>query len=161
MKEFPRYWKYQILRRPFWIWKMAEISSESHFFFWYIANMIPGGPLNKMVPLMEDHGVGVGGARGPPLAHGLMGYVACQSLLGLLSWCHVMYSSLCDLIWSVTLQLKSVGARSFSELHRIELMRGNQNIIHSNWRHALLVLNRQQHSRLGGNSLMYTKFLKR
>ena len=33
--------------------------------------MIPDGPLNKMVPLTEDHGGGGGGARGPPLAHGL------------------------------------------------------------------------------------------
>ena len=30
--------------------------------------MIPEGPLNKMVPLTEDHG----GARGPPLAHRLI-----------------------------------------------------------------------------------------
>ena len=52
---------------------MAEISSESQFFSGNIANMIPEGPLNKMLPLMEDHegGGGGGGARGPPLAHGL------------------------------------------------------------------------------------------
>ena len=48
---------------------MAEISSESQFFFsGNITNMIPESPLNKMVPLTEDHG----GARGPPLAHGLI-----------------------------------------------------------------------------------------
>ena len=35
--------------------------------------MIPDGPLDKTVPLTEDHGGGGGGggARGPPLAHGL------------------------------------------------------------------------------------------
>ena len=33
--------------------------------------MIPECPLNKMVPLTEDHGGG-GDARGPPLAHGLV-----------------------------------------------------------------------------------------
>ena len=43
---------------------MAEISSESQFFSGNIANMIPEGPLNKMVPLTE-------GARWTPLAHGL------------------------------------------------------------------------------------------
>ena len=45
------------------------------FFSGNIASMIPEGPLNKMVPLTEDHGGGVGGgggARGPPLAHGLI-----------------------------------------------------------------------------------------
>ena len=41
---------------------MAEISSESHFFSGNIANMIPEGPLNKMVPLTEDHG----GVHGDP-----------------------------------------------------------------------------------------------
>ena len=60
-------------------WKLVVSPS---FFSGNIANMIPvpGGPLNKMVPLMEDHGGGGGGggegwgvegARGPPLAHGL------------------------------------------------------------------------------------------
>ena len=44
---------------------MAKISSESQFFSGNIANIIPEGPLNKMVPLTEDR------ARGPPLAHGL------------------------------------------------------------------------------------------
>ena len=34
--------------------------------------MIPEGPLNKMVPLTEDHGGWGGGAREPPLAHGLI-----------------------------------------------------------------------------------------
>ena len=49
---------------------MAEIGSESQFFSGNIANMIPEGPLNEMVPLSEDHGGGGGGggARGPPLA---------------------------------------------------------------------------------------------
>ena len=54
---------------------MAEISSESQFFSGNIANMIPEGPLNKMVPLTEDHGGGGGGGGvtwGPPLAHGLL-----------------------------------------------------------------------------------------
>ena len=37
-----------------------------------IANIIPGSPLKKMIPLMEDHGGG-GGAWGPPLAYGLEG----------------------------------------------------------------------------------------
>ena len=55
---------------------MAEIGSESQFFFsGNIANMIPEGPLNKMIPLTEDHGGGGGGGggvlQGPPLAHGL------------------------------------------------------------------------------------------
>ena len=50
---------------------MAEISSESQFFSGNIANMIPKSPLNKMVPLTEDHGCVWGGAWGPPLAHGL------------------------------------------------------------------------------------------
>ena len=52
---------------------MAKISSESQFFFSdNIANMIPEGTLNKMVPLTEDYGGGGWGrsARGPPLAHG-------------------------------------------------------------------------------------------
>ena len=31
------------------------------FFSGNIANMIPEGPLNKMVPLTEDHGGGGGG----------------------------------------------------------------------------------------------------
>ena len=57
----PRYWKSQILRWPFW--KMAEISSESQFFSSNIVNMIPEGPLNKMVPLTEDHG----GCMGTPV----------------------------------------------------------------------------------------------
>ena len=48
---------------------MAEIGSESQFFSGNIVNMIPEGPLNKMVPLTEDHGGW--GARGPPLTHGL------------------------------------------------------------------------------------------
>ena len=41
---------------------MAEISCESHFFSGNITNMIPEGPLNKMVPLTEDHG----GVHGDP-----------------------------------------------------------------------------------------------
>ena len=45
---------------------MAEISSESQFFSGYIANMIPEGPLSKMVPLTEDHGGGGGGVHGDP-----------------------------------------------------------------------------------------------
>ena len=52
-----------------WAWKMAEISSESQFFFsGYIADMIPKSPLNKMVPLTDNHGWA---AWGPPLTHGL------------------------------------------------------------------------------------------
>ena len=61
---------------------MAEMSCESQFFSGNIANMIPESPLNKMVPLTEDHvcvcvcgggggGGGGGVARGPPLAHGV------------------------------------------------------------------------------------------
>ena len=46
---------------------MAEIGSESQFFCGNIANMIPEGPLNKMVPLTEDHwGGGGGGGHGDP-----------------------------------------------------------------------------------------------
>ena len=41
---------------------MAEISSASQFFSGNITNMIPEGPLNKMVPLTEDHG----GCTGTP-----------------------------------------------------------------------------------------------
>ena len=54
---------------------MAEISSESQFFSGSIANMIPEGPLNKMVPLTEDHGGGGGGGRAPTLAQGLIAMV--------------------------------------------------------------------------------------
>ena len=36
-----------------------------------IANIIPGSPLKKMIPLMEDHGGG-GGCMGPPLAYGII-----------------------------------------------------------------------------------------
>ena len=73
---------------------MAEISSESRFLSGNIANMIPEGSLNKMVPLTGDHGGcgvcvcvcvwggggGGGGARGPPLAHGLYRLGVCYSL---------------------------------------------------------------------------------
>ena len=55
---------------------MAVISNESQIFSCNIANIIPESPLNKMVPLMEDHGDGGGGggwgAWGLPLAHGLL-----------------------------------------------------------------------------------------
>ena len=44
---------------------MAEIGSESQFFSGNIANMIPEGPLNKMVPLTEDH---LGGCMGTPVS---------------------------------------------------------------------------------------------
>ena len=67
---------------------MAEISSESQFFSGNIANMIPEGPLNKMIPLTEDQvvvvvvvvgggggggwwwwgGGGGGGSRGTPVS---------------------------------------------------------------------------------------------
>ena len=43
---------------------MSEISSESQFFSGNIANMISESPLNKMVPLTEDHGGGGGGCTG-------------------------------------------------------------------------------------------------
>ena len=43
---------------------MAEIGSESQFFSGNIANVIPECPLNKMVPLTEDHGGGGGGVHG-------------------------------------------------------------------------------------------------
>ena len=43
---------------------MAEISSKSQFVSGNIANMIPESPLNKMVPLTEDHGGGGGGGGG-------------------------------------------------------------------------------------------------
>ena len=50
---------------------MAEINSESQFFLSRnIANMIPESPLNKMVPLMDDH-MGEGGAWGHPFTHRL------------------------------------------------------------------------------------------
>ena len=38
------------------------------FFSGNIANMIPEGPLNKMVPLTEDHGGGGRGAGEPTIA---------------------------------------------------------------------------------------------
>ena len=53
---------------------MAGISSESQFFSDNIANMIPEGPLNKIVPLTEDHGGG-GGCMGTP--------VSSQTIIGL------------------------------------------------------------------------------
>ena len=37
---------------------MAEISSESQLFSGNIADMSSESPLNKMVPLTEDHGEG-------------------------------------------------------------------------------------------------------
>ena len=43
---------------------MAEISGESQFFSGNIGNMIPESPLNKMVPLVEDHG----GSKGTPVS---------------------------------------------------------------------------------------------
>ena len=43
---------------------MAEISGESQFFSGNIANVIPEDPLNKMVPLTEDHGGGGEGEGG-------------------------------------------------------------------------------------------------
>ena len=54
---------------------MAETGSQSHFFSGNIANIIPGGPLKKMIPLMEDHGGGgVCVCMGTPLAYGLTGH---------------------------------------------------------------------------------------
>ena len=52
----------------------------SPIFFGNIANMIPESPLNKMVPLTEDHGGRGGGARGPPLAHGLIPTTVVQGI---------------------------------------------------------------------------------
>ena len=43
---------------------MAEIGGESQFFSGKIAKMIPERPLNKMVPLTEDHG----GVNGTPVS---------------------------------------------------------------------------------------------
>ena len=43
---------------------MAEISSESRFFSGNIANMLAGGPLNKVLPLTEDHSLGGGWGLG-------------------------------------------------------------------------------------------------
>ena len=40
---------------------MAEKGSQSQVFFGNIANIIPGSPLKKMIPFMEDHGGGVHG----------------------------------------------------------------------------------------------------
>ena len=48
-------------------WPKRAVSPR--IFFGNIANIIPGSPLKKMIPLMEDHGGG--GAWGPPLAYGL------------------------------------------------------------------------------------------
>ena len=48
--------------------KWPKLVVSPSFFSGNIANMIPESPLNKMVPLTEDHG---GDARGPPLAHGI------------------------------------------------------------------------------------------
>ena len=50
-------------------WPKRAVSPS--FFSGNIANIIPGSPLKKMIPLMEDHGGG--GAWGPPLAYGLIG----------------------------------------------------------------------------------------
>ena len=53
--------------------KWPKLIVSPSFFSGNIANMIPEGPLNKMVPLTEDHGwgvgvrgVGVGGVHGDP-----------------------------------------------------------------------------------------------
>ena len=50
-------------------WPKRTVSSS--FFSGNIANIIPGSPLKKIIPLMEDHGGG--GTLGPPLAYGLPG----------------------------------------------------------------------------------------
>ena len=39
---------------------MAETGSQSQFFSGNIANIIPGSPLKKIIPLMDDHGGGGG-----------------------------------------------------------------------------------------------------
>ena len=39
---------------------MAETGSQYQFFSGNIANIIPGSPLKKMVPLMEDQGGCIG-----------------------------------------------------------------------------------------------------
>ena len=44
--------------------KFGEISCESHFYSCNIANLVSEGPLNKMVPLTEDHG----GCMGTPVS---------------------------------------------------------------------------------------------
>ena len=46
---------------------MAEISSESQFFSGNIANMIPEGPLNKMVPLTRKSITGSNASFSPDL----------------------------------------------------------------------------------------------
>ena len=46
---------------------MAEMGSQSQFFFGNIANIIPGSSLKRMIPLMEDHGGGGGGCMGTPV----------------------------------------------------------------------------------------------
>ena len=43
---------------------MAEKGSQSQFCSGNIANIIPGSPLKKMIPLMEDHEGG--GVHGDP-----------------------------------------------------------------------------------------------
>ena len=50
---------------------MAEKAVGPSFFSGNIANIIPGSPLKKMIPLMEDHRGGGGGCMGTPLAYGL------------------------------------------------------------------------------------------
>ena len=55
----------------FEIWPKRGVSPS--FFSGNIVNIIPGSPLKKVIPLMEDHGGG--GAWGPPLAYGLL-YIA-------------------------------------------------------------------------------------
>ena len=57
---------------------MAEKGSQSQVFFGNIANINPGNPLKKMIPLMEDHVGGGGGAWGPPLAYGLYVFQSCD-----------------------------------------------------------------------------------
>ena len=64
-------------------WPKRAVSPR--FFFGNIANIIPRSPLKKMIPLMEDHGWGGGGAWGPPLAYGLQYKLrpeACRRLEG-------------------------------------------------------------------------------
>ena len=54
-------------------WPKRAVSPR--IFFGNIANIIPGSPLKKMIPLMEDHG----GVHGDP--RWLMDYIHCRQFI--------------------------------------------------------------------------------
>ena len=77
MKQFPRYWKSQILRRPFW--KMAETTSESKFFLvtsliWFLR--VPWTKWRIMRGWVG--GVGGGGCTGTPISSRTTWWIGLQ-----------------------------------------------------------------------------------